>query len=76
MQNVPNVPNVPNLSKRQNNILAQIKTDNSVTIKELAEMLSVSEKTIKRDIAGLKQKEILTSSGKTNNGIWIILKTL
>lgn len=74
VQNVPNVPNVPNsgLTERQNNILEQIKNNNSVTSKELAEKLNVSEKTIKRDIADLKQKGILTSSGKTNSGIWII----
>lgn len=74
VQNVPNDPNVPNssLTARQNNILEQIKINNSVTSKELAEKLDVSEKTIKRDIADLKQKGILTSSGKTNSGIWII----
>lgn len=71
VQNVPNVPN-SGLTERQNNILEQIKNNNSVTSKELAEKLNVSEKTIKRDIADLKQKGILTSSGKTNNGIWII----
>lgn len=73
-QNVPNDPNVPNssLTERQNNILEQIKINNLVTSKELAEKLDVSEKTIKRDIADLKQKGILTSSGKTNSGIWII----
>lgn len=74
VQNVPNAPNVPNssLSERQNNILEQIKSNSSVTSKELAEKLNVSEKTIKRDIANLKQKGILTSSGKTNSRIWII----
>lgn len=76
--NVPNnnVPNVPNsdLPQRQNLILEQIKIKNSVTSKELADILNVSEKTIKRDIADLKQKGILTSSGKTNSGIWIVLE--
>lgn len=72
VQNVPNDPNVPNLSERQKRILEQIKMNNSITSKELAEKSGVSEKTIKRDIADLKQKGILTSSGKTNSGIWII----
>jgi Fic family protein len=72
-QNVPlTVPkNVP--LKRQDEILKLIKKDNNITILQLADILSVSDKTIKRDIAKLKNENKIIRIGSLKNGHWEII---
>ena len=73
--NVPvNVPvNIPvKVSSRQAKILDLIRIDSSITADDLAQTISVSPKTIKRDIAYLKQKGILLREGSDKKGNWII----
>ncbi len=73
--NVPvNVPaNVPvKVSSRQAKILDLIRIDSSITADDLAQTISVSSKTIKRDISYLKQRGILLREGSDKKGNWII----
>lgn len=42
----------------------------------MSETLSVSPRTIERDITTLKEKKILRREGKDNNGWWLINKVL
>lgn len=75
-QDVPvDVPvNVPvNLSERESLILQAIQGDNTITAKNLSEQLGVSDKTIKRDIASLKERGIIERNGSDKNGFWVIL---
>ena len=37
--------------------------------------LSVSQRTIERDLSALQKKGVLKHKGKDNDGTWIILKT-
>jgi predicted HTH transcriptional regulator len=71
-----NVPvNVPvNLSIRQVAIIDEIIKNKRVSAKELAGILSVSEKTIKRDIAFLKKLEFIVRVGSDKTGEWEIIK--
>ena len=70
--NVPkNVPkNVP--IKRLNKIVELIDKNRDITIVELAWLLEVSDKTIKRDIAKLKEQNRLTRVGSLKSGHWEI----
>lgn len=43
-----------------------------VTIIELADALTVNERTIRRDIATLKERGVLTRIGADKNGVWKI----
>lgn len=67
-----NVPvNVPvNLTERELKIIELIKSNAKITAKELSEILKVSDKTIKRDIALLKERNILIRIGADKNGEW------
>ncbi len=73
LQNVPinDLKNDP--KKRINKILELIKENKFITIKELADKLNVSEKTIKRDLDKLKKDKALKRIGK-KGGYWEIIK--
>ena len=70
-----NVPvNVPvKLSVRQAQIISKMLENNHVTAKNLAEMQSVNERTIKRDIEFLKKNAFIIRNGSDKAGEWIVL---
>ncbi|QFR43070.1 Fic family protein [Sulfurimonas xiamenensis] len=76
MQKVKNdVPiNVPKdvPIKRLNKIIELVIENRDITIAQLANMLEVSDKTIKRDIAKLKEQNRLTRVGSLKSGHWEI----
>ena len=47
--------------------------NDSVTAKELAEKLSVNEKTIKRALIKLKELGIIERIGADKNGHWVVI---
>lgn len=71
-ENVPlNVPkNVP--LNRLDSIIKLIKKDKNITVSEVANILSVSDKTIQRDIIKLKNKNKILRVGSFKNGYWDI----
>jgi ATP-dependent DNA helicase RecG len=40
----------------------------------MSEMLSVSQRTIERDLSALQKMGVLKRQGKDNDGVWIIVK--
>ena len=68
--NVPkNVPkNVP--LKRATKILSLVNKNKNITIIELSDILKVTDKTIKRDIAKLKKENRLIRVGSLKSGYW------
>ena len=76
-ENVPEKPeNVPENLKEAGRIdllLSMIRDDKAISIKKLANLLGVTEKTIKRDLDALKQENILIRIGPAKGGYWQIL---
>jgi predicted HTH transcriptional regulator len=71
-----NVPdNVPDRfsDKRLNMIMRLISMNSRITATEIAELLKVSNKTAKRDIAKLKEQGAIKRVGKEKGGHWEIL---
>ena len=62
------------LTERQYDILLIIKDDVSITREQLAQRLGVSDSTIKRELAVLKNKGYLNRDGGKTYGKWIVLK--
>jgi ATP-dependent DNA helicase RecG len=62
------------LTERQNNILNIIKESPTISGRNMSEMLSVSQRTIERDLSYLQALGILKHEGKDNNGMWVIVK--
>ncbi len=63
------------LTERQQKILDLIKDSPTITGKQMSETLSVTQRTIERDLSALQKKNIVKHEGKDNDGTWIILKT-
>lgn len=63
------------LTERQQKILDLIKDSPTITGKQMSETLSVTKRTIERDLSALQKKDIVKHEGKDNDGTWIILKT-
>ncbi|MBC5644560.1 HTH domain-containing protein [Parabacteroides sp. BX2] len=57
-------------------ILNLIKELPTITAKKMSETLSVSQRTVERDLSALKKKGVLKREGKDNDGLWQILITM
>ena len=64
------------LTERQYDILLSIKDNVSITREQLAQRLSISDSTIKRELAVLKDKGYLNRDGGKTYGKWIVLKEI
>lgn len=63
---------VTKLSERQEKILLMLKVSPTLTAKQMSATLSVSKRTIERDLARLTEMGILKREGKVNDGIWVV----
>ena len=61
------------LTERQQKILNLIKESPTITGKQMSEILSVSQRTIERDLSALKKIGVLKREGKDNDGKWVII---
>ena len=61
------------ITDRQQHILNLIKEYPTITAKQMSERLSVTQRTIEREIAILKKKNRLKRNGNDYDGEWIIL---
>ena len=64
------------LSERQRKILGFVKESPTITGKIMSEILSVSQRTIERDLSALQKLDVLKREGKDNNGVWIVTLNL
>lgn len=73
----PNVGDVSEtkLTERQQKILNFIKESPTITGKQMSETLSVSQRTIERDLSALQKIGVLKHEGKDNDGTWIVFRT-
>ena len=60
------------LTERQQKILNLIKESPTITGKQMSETLSVSQRTIERDLSALQKLGVLKREGKDNDGKWVI----
>lgn len=61
------------LTERQLVIIELIKKSPTITGREMSETLSVTQRTIERDLFKLKEKGIIEHKGKDNAGFWVVL---
>lgn len=64
------------LTERQMKMLNLIKELPTITAKKMSETLSMSQRTVERDLSALKNKGVLMREGKDNDGLWQILITM
>ena len=63
------------LTERQQKILNLIKESPTITGRQMSETLSVSQRTIERDLSALQKIGVLKREGKDNDGTWVIYAT-
>lgn len=61
------------LTERQRKILRLINESPTITGKKMSETLSVSQRTIERDLSVLQKLDVLKREGKDNDGVWIVI---
>ena len=71
--NVGNV-SVRKLSDRQRNIISMIEKNPFVTAKEMSVTMSVTKRTIERNLSVLQKARIIRHEGRVNAGVWVILE--
>lgn len=64
------------LTERQQKILVLVKESPTISGRQMSEILSVSQRTIERDLSTMQKNGILKHEGKDNNGSWQILITM
>ncbi|MDE5921042.1 MAG: putative DNA binding domain-containing protein [Paramuribaculum sp.] len=64
------------ITERQKKILNLIKESPTISGRKMSEILSVSQRTIERDLSFLQKNEILRHEGKDNDGMWHIINLL
>jgi len=65
---------VTKLTERQQKILNLIKESPTISAKQMSETLSVTTRTIERDLSLMKKAGVLKREGKDNDGVWICEK--
>lgn len=63
-------------TERQQKILNLIKESSTITAKQMSETLSVSPRTIERDLSLMKKVGILRRDGKDNDGVWVVIESI
>ena len=53
-------------------MLNLIKESPTITGKQMSEILSVSQRTIERDLPAMQKIGVLKREGKDNDGMWVI----
>lgn len=64
------------LTERQQKILFLVKKSPTISGRQMSEILSVSQRTIERDLSTMQKNGILKHEGKDNDGCWQILITM
>lgn len=62
------------LTERQTIMVSVIKSNPMVTAKQMSETLSVTVRTIERDLAVMQKAGFIRHEGKDNAGVWVILE--
>ncbi len=62
------------LSDRQRIIISIIRSNPSVSAKQMSETLSVTSRTVERDLSTMQKAGIIRHEGKDNAGVWLVLE--
>ena len=73
MSDVGNVSEIK-LTERQHKILNLIKASPTSSGRQMSEILSVSQRTIERDLSAMQKIGVLRHEGKDNDGVWVVLE--
>lgn len=62
------------LTDRQKEISKMMLNNPRISVKEMSLVLSLAERTIKRDVAAMQKRGLLVREGNTSVGHWVVIK--
>jgi len=62
------------LIDRQKEISKMMLNNPRISVKEMSLVLSLAERTIKRDVAAMQEMGVLVREGNTSAGYWVVIK--
>lgn len=62
------------LTERQYEIIKLIKNSPSISAREMSEILSVTSRTVERDLSAIKDAGALRREGSDKDGVWVIIE--
>jgi predicted HTH transcriptional regulator len=62
------------LSENQQKILQILKENSKMSITQIAEVIGISSRKLKENMAKLKESGYIERTGTTRNGLWIVKK--
>lgn len=62
------------LTERQQDIVRLIRMSPTTTAKQMSVTLSVTQRTVERDLSVLKNLGVLKHEGKDNDGVWVVIE--
>lgn len=62
------------LTERQRKIYHLIAAIHDCSVKQMAVMLNIPERTLERDLSVMQKNEIIRHEGKARTGHWVVLK--
>ena len=62
------------INSRQKRIMSLIKLKPAVIVEQMATILSISKRTLERDLSMLQKEGIIKHEGSKKSGIWIVLE--
>lgn len=62
------------LTDRQKEISKMMLNNPRISVKEMSLVLSLAERTIKRDVAAMQKMGVLVREGNTSAGHWVVIK--
>ena len=65
---------VIDINSRQKRILSLIKLKPAVIVEQMASILSISKRTLERDLSMLQKECVIKHEGSKKSGIWIVLE--
>lgn len=64
------------LTERQRKIYHLVAAIHNLSVKQMAVMLNISERTLERELAVMQKKEIIRHEGKSRTGHWVVLEVM
>ena len=65
---------VIDINSRQKRILSLIKLKPAIIVEQMATILSISKRTLERDLSMLQKEGIIKHEGSKKSGIWVVLE--
>ena len=62
------------INSRQKRILSLIKLKPAIIVEQMATILSISKRTLERDLSMLQKEGIIKHEGSKKSGIWVVLE--